>query len=96
MGKSEAYRYLQVTRPPDVKSLRGHSRELTNRLAELLARGVTARVDSQRDGFFEVTDGNQVFYVHISPVSPAILLLAIWSHVTDSQEPSETLSEALA
>ena len=34
--------------------------------------------DPCRSDFFELEDGNKVFYIHISPVNGKVLLLATW------------------
>jgi hypothetical protein len=49
----------------------------------LLACGAPAKPDPRRSDFYELEDGNRVFYIHITPVNGNILLLATW--VKDEQ-----------
>jgi hypothetical protein len=34
--------------------------------------------DPHRQGFFEVQNGTSVYYIHLSPVSGKVMLLATW------------------
>ena len=42
--------------------------------------------DPCRSDFFELEDGNKVFYIHISPVNGKVLLLATWLKDEESAE----------
>ena len=62
-----------------IEDPRGHSREILERLRQALASGVPIIPEARRPGFFEVYADDHVFYIHISPVTQRITLLATWS-----------------
>jgi hypothetical protein len=63
-----------------IEDPRGHSAETLQRLRQALTSGAPASPDERRPGFFEVQADDQVFYVHISPVTHRVILLATWAH----------------
>jgi hypothetical protein len=69
---------LQLERTPKVEALRNYPAGTLERLAQLLAMGVTAKADPRRDCFYEVESDSEVFYVHISPSNGRVLLIGIW------------------
>jgi hypothetical protein len=62
-----------------IEDPRGHSPEIVERLRLALASGAPAIPEARRPGFFEVHADEHVFYIHISPVTQRITLLATWS-----------------
>jgi hypothetical protein len=62
-----------------IEDPRGHSPETLRRLQQALASGAPADPDARRPNFFEIQAEDQIFYIHISPVSRRITLLATWS-----------------
>ncbi|MGH9378858.1 MAG: hypothetical protein ACRD1I_08665 [Terriglobia bacterium] len=69
---------LKLNEPLQIEDLRNYPAEAARRLRELLLRGVLASPDLQRKNFYDVEDGCQVFYIHISPTGK-VLLLAMWA-----------------
>ncbi len=69
---------LKLTAQSDVEDPRGHSPEILRRLRQLLASGAPAAPDTRRPGFFEIQAEDQVFYIHVSPATQKITLLATW------------------
>ena len=61
-----------------IENLRGYQHEIVAELRALLATGAQATPDPQRPGFFDVCGGNRVFFIHVSPVSGTVMLLATW------------------
>jgi hypothetical protein len=61
-----------------IEDLRDHPRELIVELGNLLASGSEAIPDPKHPEFFEVKSDEHVFYVHISPITGKVLLLATW------------------
>ena len=49
------------------------------RLALLLAGTVCVRLTKRKD-FYEVEGGSEVYYIHVSPVTGIIYLLAVWQN----------------
>ncbi len=62
-----------------VDNLRNYSGEVVDKLRGLLLTGADADEDPQRRGFYDVYNGTRVFFIHISPVSGNVILLASWS-----------------
>jgi len=71
---------LELMAEPNIADPRGHSPETLRRLRQALASGAPAAPDARRVDFFEIQDGDQVFYIHVSPASHKITLLATWAH----------------
>ena len=70
---------LELTAELKIEDPRGHSPQTVWRLRQALTSGAPAVPDARRPGFFEIQAGDQVFYIHISPVTQRITLLATWS-----------------
>lgn len=70
---------LRLEQQPSVENLRNYPAETVDKLRELLAAGAPARPDPRRSNFYELENGSRVYYIHISPVSGKVWLLAIWS-----------------
>ena len=70
---------LELTAKSTIEDPRGHSPETLRRLREAIASGVPATPDARRQGFFEIQSDDQVFYIHVSPATQKITLLATWS-----------------
>ena len=62
----------------EIRDLGSHTPATVTTLALLLAGTVDVRRDPKRKNFYEVSDGLQVYYIHVSPVSGIIYLLAVW------------------
>jgi hypothetical protein len=69
-----------------IEDLRNHPAELVMRLRSLVTRGAQTSPDPNHPGFYEIESDSRVYYVHISPTTGKILLLATW--------PSENVLEA--
>ena len=70
---------LELTAASKIDDPRGHSPETLRRLREAIASGAPATPDARRLGFFEIQSDDQVFYIHVSPATQKITLLATWS-----------------
>jgi len=70
---------LKIAAEPKIEDPRGHSPLIVERLRQALASGSPAVPEARRPGFFEIHAEDQVFYIHISPVTQGITLLATWS-----------------
>ncbi len=69
---------LQVNNRPMIENLRKYPVETVEKLRRLLAAGAHAQPDPRRKNFFEVQDGCEVFYIHLTPFSRKVMLLARW------------------
>ena len=70
---------LELTAASKIEDPRGHSPETLRRLREAIASGAPATPDTRRPRFFEIQADDQVFYIHVSPATQKITLLATWS-----------------
>ena len=85
---------LRLNQHPNIENLRHHGPEAVEKLRHLLASGAPAKLDPRRSDFYELEDGNKVFYIHISPVSGKVLLLATW--LKDEEAAEMTASHQAA
>jgi hypothetical protein len=46
----------------------------------LLAGGASKTADPKRRGFYEIESDSTVYYIHVSPATGKILLLATWQN----------------
>jgi hypothetical protein len=86
---------IQFQTAPAVDDARHHPREMLIRVQQLLAGGATLRPDPRRENFYELEHGNDIFYIHVSPVTHRVLLLAAWAK-SDSEAAAYFVSSAVA
>ena len=70
---------LKIAAQFKIEDPRGHSPETLRHLREALVSEAPVNPDARRPNFFEVEAGDQVFYIHISPLTQGITLLATWA-----------------
>ncbi len=71
---------MHLRQEQEIEDPRNHSRETIDTLRAILASGARVLADPKRPNFYELEHGSEVFYIHLSPVSGNILLLATWSN----------------
>ena len=71
----------------EIKDLGKHGAASVVRLGILLAGTVNATPDPKRKNFYEVEGGGTVYYIHVSPVSGTIFLLASWRNAAMPPAP---------
>jgi hypothetical protein len=69
---------LQLSEQARIEDPRNYGPAVVNALRVLLAAGVSAQHDPRREHFYELEDGENTFYIHISPVNGDVVLLARW------------------
>ena len=69
---------IRLNHRPAIDNIHNYPQSIVERLARLLTDGALAEADARRKGFYDVTDGGRVFFIHISPVSGKVFLLASW------------------
>jgi hypothetical protein len=69
---------MRWERDMQIEDLRDHPRELIAELEELLASGAPAIPDPKHPELYEIKSDAQVFYIHISPATGKVLLVATW------------------
>jgi hypothetical protein len=70
---------LNLTAESQIEVPRGHSPETVLRLRRALASQAPVAPDARRPHFFEIQADDEVFYIHVSPATQKITLLATWS-----------------
>ena len=65
-------------REMQIEDVRNHPVETVTMLRNLLFSGTQVTPDPKRADFYELEDAGVVYYIHISPISGKILLLATW------------------
>jgi hypothetical protein len=53
--------------------------EVVEKVRSLLARGASAQADARRDNFYEIENGDHTYWIHVSPISGRVVLLAAWN-----------------
>jgi len=61
-----------------IDNLKEYPTEIVAQLEKLLASGAAARPDPHRKNFYDVEDAGRVFFIHTSPISGRVMLLATW------------------
>jgi hypothetical protein len=69
---------LKIEDELHIENPRNHSAESVETLRQLLAGGARVEADPKRPDFYEVESQSDVYYIHVSPVTGKILLLAAW------------------
>lgn len=80
---------MALERELQIEDLRNHPAQTINMLRDLLLSGAQVTPDPKRAGFYELEHGSTVYYIHVSPTSGKILLLATWpseAALTDADE----------
>ncbi len=70
---------LYVNGDPVIEDLGKHSPELIENLRQLLATGVEAQPDPRRPNFYDLRNCTRTYFIHISPVSGKVMLIAAWA-----------------
>lgn len=75
---------IQVTEGTKIENPRGYEAGAVEHLRHLLKVGSPAQRDPHRENFYELDGSGETYYIHISPVSGNVVLLAKW--LRQSQE----------
>jgi hypothetical protein len=86
---------VKINGPLQIDNLRHYPAETVERLRSLLATGVLAIPDSRRKNFYDLEDGDRMFYIHISPTG-TVLLLASWRKENAHRVPPREAARAEA
>jgi hypothetical protein len=69
---------LRLSEQHSIDNLQHYSPETVEGLRRLLARGAVAVPDPHRKNFYDLENGDKVYFVHVCP-SGKVLLLAVWN-----------------
>jgi hypothetical protein len=75
---------LKFNQGVKVENPRAYDAGAVDHLRYLLDVGSPAERDPKRENFYEIGSDSEIFYIHVSPVSGNIVLLAKW--IRQSQE----------
>ena len=79
-----------------INSVRTRPAETLRELRSLLSDGAEARPDLSRRNFYELDGGARVFYIHVSPATRRVTLLAVWENARQTVTPRVSQSELAA
>src|ERR1035437_1845522 len=69
---------LRMKQLPGMDNLRHYPAEIIKELEQLLLSGGSALPDPKRKGFYDLENYDRTFFIHISPITGRVLLLATW------------------
>jgi hypothetical protein len=72
--------HLRMEHLPGVDNLRNYPVEMIEELKGLLLSGAPALPDAKREGFYDLEGRGRKFFIHISPATSRVALLATWLH----------------
>jgi hypothetical protein len=71
---------LQMDERTRIEDPREYGADIVNGLRNLLTAGGCAQRDPRRENFYELENGDNAFYIHVSPINGDVVLLAKWSN----------------
>jgi hypothetical protein len=69
---------LRLSTGSRIDNPRNYAAHVVKDLAHLLTAGGSAEPDPRRENFYELDGENDTYYIHISPISGNVVLLAKW------------------
>jgi hypothetical protein len=69
---------IQVKIGAKIENPRAYECGAVEHLQQLLEAGSPVQLDSQRENFYEIESGNETYYIHLSPISGNVVLVAKW------------------
>jgi hypothetical protein len=71
---------IQVKEGARIENPRKYESSAVEHLRYLLEIGSPAQCDPHRENFYEIESKSETYYIHVSPVSGNVVLLAKWQH----------------
>jgi hypothetical protein len=72
---------LRMEQQPSIDNPRDYPAEVVDQLGKLLVEGASAREDPRRKNFYDVEHAVRTFFIHLSPSSGRVMLLATWERL---------------
>lgn len=69
---------LQLKEGARIENPREYEADAIHQLRSMLDAGHPAERDPRRENFYELEGAGEMFYIHVSPVSGNVVLLAKW------------------
>jgi hypothetical protein len=85
---------LRLEHLSGVDNARNYPAEIIRELEQLLLTGGPAFPDSRRKGFYDLKSHERTFFIHISPITGRVLLLATWIHSANGIDHTERAEAA--
>jgi hypothetical protein len=70
---------LRLEQRPTIENLRNYPLEFVDQLERVLLEGVSAQEDPSRTNFYDIEHNDRTYFVHLSPSTEKVMLLAVWS-----------------
>jgi hypothetical protein len=86
---------LRVEQDPTIDNLQNYPAEVVDQLRKLLVEGVSARQDPRRRNFYDVEGADRAFFIHLSPLTGKVILLAMWQLLASPFISFEQATEAV-
>lgn len=80
---------FQMMEIANIENPRAYAPQEVEELRHLLLAGSQAERDPRREHFYNLEGGNSAYYIHISPITGKVMLLAKWS-----RQPSHSFAAA--
>lgn len=61
-----------------IENPREYAEHSVEQLRQLLVAGKPAQPDPKRGNFYEIESGDDTYYIHVSPITGNVVLLAKW------------------
>jgi hypothetical protein len=87
---------LRLEYLPGIENARSYPAETVSELEHLLRTGAPAFPDPGRKGFFDLKNAERTFFIHISPISGHVALLAVWFHPATGVDRTERAEAELS
>ena len=69
---------LRMEHLSGVDNARNYPAEVIKELEQLLLAGGSAIPDPRRKSFYDLENNDRVFFIHVSPITGRVVLLATW------------------
>jgi hypothetical protein len=69
---------IQVKEGTRIENPRKYEPGVVEHLRHLLEVGIPAQRDPDRENFYEIESNYETYYIHVSPISGNVVLLAKW------------------
>ncbi len=76
--------FLRMQEATRIENPRKYEALAVENLRILLANGGDAQRDPRREYFYQLEDNHSTYYIHISPISGNVVLLAKWVNQTQN------------
>jgi hypothetical protein len=90
---------LRMEHLSGVDNARNYPPEIIKELEQLLLVGGSASPDPRREGLYDLENQERTFFIHISPITGRVILLAAWlrsERGVDHADRAETGSRCTA